>query len=96
MPTLRPTSADQPEQPSLRLHKPSEIKAFLDEHVVGQEAAKRTMAVAVMEGAMLDLMYRLPELREGAAGEPVSKVIITKDFVTEGKQPLYRYRRKSA
>jgi len=32
---------------SLTLHKPSEIKHFLDQYVVGQETAKRTMAVAV-------------------------------------------------
>jgi len=32
---------------SLELPKPSEIKAFLDEYVVGQEAAKKRLAVAV-------------------------------------------------
>lgn len=37
------------EQPSkvLTLKKPKDIKAFLDDYVVGQEAAKRTLAVAV-------------------------------------------------
>ncbi len=32
---------------SLTLHKPSEIKTFLDKYIVGQERAKRTMSVAV-------------------------------------------------
>ncbi len=31
----------------LKLHKPSEIKAFLDQYIIGQDEAKRTMAVAV-------------------------------------------------
>ena len=29
------------------LHKPKEIKAFLDEYVIGQEAAKKALSVAV-------------------------------------------------
>ena len=29
------------------LPRPTEIKTFLDQHVVGQERAKKTMAVAV-------------------------------------------------
>ena len=31
----------------LILHKPSEIKSFLDQYIIGQDRAKRTMAVAV-------------------------------------------------
>lgn len=32
---------------AFKLHKPNEIKAYLDEHIIGQEYAKRTLAVAV-------------------------------------------------
>lgn len=70
------------------------LEEIIQRAVVRQSGARALRAV--MEEAMLDLMYRLPELSEGAAGEPVSKVIITKNFVSKGKQPLYRYRRKSA
>ena len=31
----------------IHLHKPAEIKAFLDEYVIGQEQAKKTLSVAV-------------------------------------------------
>ena len=33
--------------PQINLLKPAEIKAFLDEYVIGQESAKKTLAVAV-------------------------------------------------
>ncbi|MFH2057157.1 MAG: ATP-dependent Clp protease ATP-binding subunit ClpX, partial [bacterium] len=33
--------------PPLKLYKPKEIKAFLDEYVIGQEQAKKTLSVAV-------------------------------------------------
>jgi ATP-dependent Clp protease ATP-binding subunit ClpX len=33
--------------PEFKLHKPKEIKAFLDEYVIGQEAAKKALSVAV-------------------------------------------------
>lgn len=42
----RPRSAE-PQPYRFTLHKPSEIKAFLDQYVIGQETAKRTVAVAV-------------------------------------------------
>jgi ATP-dependent Clp protease ATP-binding subunit ClpX len=32
---------------AMSLHKPKEIKAFLDQYVIGQEDAKKTMAVAI-------------------------------------------------
>ena len=51
---------------------------------------------SVMENAMMDLMYRLPELAHGDGGEPVSTVIITKNVITGKKLPTYRYLRKSA
>ncbi len=43
-PKKRPGKAAQKE---FRLPKPMEIKAYLDEYVIGQEAAKRTLSVAV-------------------------------------------------
>jgi len=43
---LDPT-AGEPENAEPRLHRPSEIKTYLDQHVIGQEQAKRTVAVAV-------------------------------------------------
>ncbi len=38
---------DLSELPEFELHKPSEIKDFLDRYVIGQEVAKRTVSVAV-------------------------------------------------
>lgn len=37
----------QEEAPQINLLKPAEIKEFLDEYVIGQDAAKKTLAVAV-------------------------------------------------
>jgi len=34
-------------EPGPKLHRPSEIKAYLDQYVIGQDKAKRTVAVAV-------------------------------------------------
>ncbi|NJJ03147.1 ATP-dependent Clp protease ATP-binding subunit ClpX [Corynebacterium sp. HMSC075D04] len=39
--------AERQEESGERLPRPSEITAFLDEYVIGQDAAKRTLAVAV-------------------------------------------------
>ena len=47
IPTPLDPSAGEPKNTEPRLHRPSEIKAFLDQHVIGQEQAKRTVAVAV-------------------------------------------------
>ena len=38
---------DEPEEDEIHLRKPVEIKAFLDEYVIGQEEAKKTLSVAV-------------------------------------------------
>lgn len=40
---------DQPEEGKFRLRKPAEILAYLDERVIGQDDAKREMAIAVYE-----------------------------------------------
>ena len=45
---------------------------------------------AVMEEAMMDIMYQIPEMNA------VDKIIITKKVIKDGSKPLYRYRRKSA
>ena len=47
IPTPLDPNAGEPENTEPRLHRPSEIKAYLDQHVIGQEQAKRTVAVAV-------------------------------------------------
>ena len=38
---------DKPPAPTLRIPKPSEIKRQLDQHVIGQDRAQRTLSVAV-------------------------------------------------
>ena len=45
---------------------------------------------SVLEKAMMDIMYHIPEM------ENVHKIIITKDVIEKKKSPLYRRRRKSA
>ena len=47
IPTPMDPTAGEPENTEPRLHRPSEIKTYLDQHVIGQEQAKRTVAVAV-------------------------------------------------
>ena len=45
---------------------------------------------SVLEKAMMDIMYHIPEM------ENVHKIIITRDVIEKKKSPLYRRRRKSA
>ena len=45
---------------------------------------------AVMEEAMMDIMYQIPEM------DYVDKITITKKVITDGSNPLYHTRRKSA
>jgi len=45
---------------------------------------------SVLEKAMMDIMYHIPEM------DGVHKIIITKDVIEKNKDPLYRRRRKSA
>ena len=47
---------------------------------------------AVLENAMLDVMFHLPEYSE----DRVSKITITKEFIIRGKKPFIRRRRRSA
>jgi ATP-dependent Clp protease ATP-binding subunit ClpX len=67
-------------------------KAALDE-IIAQAMERKAGARAlraVMEGAMMDIMYQIPDM------ESVDKIIITKKVIKDGSKPLYRYRRKSA
>ena len=45
---------------------------------------------AVMEEAMMDIMYQIPEM------DTVDKITITKKVIENGSKPLYHIRRKSA
>ena len=47
---------------------------------------------SVLENAMLDVMFNLPEYSE----DRVSKITITKEFIVRGKKPFIRRRRRSA
>jgi len=62
-----------------------EIIAQAMERKVGARALR-----AVMEEAMMDIMYQIPDM------DSVDKIIITKKVIKDGSKPLYRYRRKSA
>ena len=67
-------------------------KAALDEIIVQameRKAGARALR-AVMEEAMMDIMYQIPDM------DSVDKIIITKKVIIEGAKPLFRYRRKSA
>jgi len=67
-------------------------KAALDEIIVQameRKAGARALR-AVMEEAMMDIMYQIPDM------DSVDKIIITKKVIIDGAKPLYRYRRKSA
>ena len=62
-----------------------EIIALAMERKAGARALR-----AVMEEAMMDIMYQIPDM------DSVDKIIITRKVIKEGAKPLYRYRRKSA
>jgi len=47
---------------------------------------------SVMEGAMLDIMFNLPEYSE----DSVVRITITKEFISKGKKPFMRRHRRSA
>ena len=67
-------------------------KVALDEIIalaIERKAGARALR-AVMEEAMMDIMYQIPDM------DSVDKIIITKKVIKDGAKPLYRYRRKSA
>ena len=47
IPSPLDTNAIETDKSLPKLHKPSEVKNFLDQYVIGQESAKRAVAVAV-------------------------------------------------
>ena len=51
------------------LLKPKELKARLDDYVIGQELAKETLAVAVYNHYKRFTMVSLPKTHPGPAGE---------------------------
>ena len=67
-------------------------KVALDEIIIqamDRKAGARALR-AVMEDAMMDIMYQIPDM------DSVDKIIITRKVIKEGAKPLYRFRRKSA
>ena len=68
---------DKPSAPTLRIPKPSEIKRQLDQHVIGQDRAKRTLSVAVYNH------YKrvLASNRSAAGGETLPTAIDDADSV---------------
>ena len=67
-------------------------KVALDEIIIQameRKAGARALR-AVMEDAMMDIMYQIPDM------DSVDKIIITRKVIKEGAKPLYRFRRKSA
>ena len=67
-------------------------KTALDQIIaqaIERKAGARALR-AVMEEAMMDIMYQIPDM------ESVDKIIITNKVIKDGSKPLYRYRRKSA
>ena len=68
---------DKPSAPTLRIPKPSEIKRQLDQHVIGQDRAKRTLSVAVYNH------YKrvLASNRSAAGGETLPTTIDDADSV---------------
>ena len=65
----------------------SEIISLAMERKSGARALR-----SVIENAMLDIMFNLPEYSE----DRVSHITITKEFIVRGKKPFIRRRRRSA
>ena len=68
--------------------QPSALKAIVHK-ALSRNAGARALR-SVMEETLLDLMFHIPEM------DTVEKVVITKDMVLKGKDPLYYHKRKSA
>ena len=64
------------------------LKAVISKAYEHQAGARGLRSV--LEKAMMDIMYHIPEM------ENVHKIIITRDVIEKKKSPLYRRRRKSA
>src|SRR5690242_6495450 len=72
---IREELEDRAERARDKLPKPSEIKKVLDEYVIGQERAKKTLAVAVYNH------YKRLQTRGGTAGRGKDDVEISKSNI---------------
>jgi len=72
---IREELEDRAERARDKLPKPSEIKKVLDEYVIGQERAKKTLSVAVYNH------YKRLQTRGGAAGRGKDDVEISKSNI---------------
>src|SRR6188768_1741584 len=72
---IREELEDRAERARDKLPKPSEIKKVLDEYVIGQERAKKTLAVAVYNH------YKRLQTRGGTAGRAKDDVEISKSNI---------------
>ena len=66
----------------------SALKAIVKKALIRKAGARALRSV--MEEILLDLMFHIPEM------ETVEKVVITKEMVTNGDDPIYHHKRKSA
>jgi len=72
----REAPAAKPAAPALKVPKPHEIKAFLDEYVIGQEFAKKSLSVAVHNH-----YKRLVQGARFSKDDPLSEVEIQKSNI---------------
>lgn len=79
-PTVDPVAT--PQTP-FKLHKPSEIKQFLDQDIIGQEYAKRTLSVAVYNHykRLLDEGFIESDRNFSEVGDALSEVEIEKSNI---------------
>ncbi len=64
--------------PTWHKTKPLEFKAYLDKYVVGQEAAKKALAVAVYNHSKRLSQKKAPKSEEGVVSDPTDEVEIEK------------------
>ncbi len=74
-------AADRRTAPRVRVAKPAEIKRILDEHCIGQDAAKKTLAVAVHNHYKRIQHQSTGETQEGRAPDPHPDVEIEKSNI---------------
>ena len=72
-----------PQEKPFKLLKPNEIKAYLDEHIIGQEYAKKTLSVAVYNHykRLLDEKKIISESSLSAVNQSLSDVSIEKSNI---------------
>ena len=75
--------ASTPNEKPFKLLKPNEIKAYLDEHIIGQEYAKKTLSVAVYNHykRLLDEKKIISENSLSKVNELLSEVSIEKSNI---------------